>query len=112
LIDAAAIAKMPAGSYLLNTARGAVVDCRALPDALTSGHLAGAGIDVLENEPPLPDDPLIAAWRNPQHAAHQRLILNPHLAWYSVDGQQEMRRKSAETCRRALLGQPLRNVVN
>jgi D-3-phosphoglycerate dehydrogenase/C-terminal binding protein len=112
LIDAAAIAKLPRGSYLINTARGGVVDVRALPDALASGQLAGAGIDVLEQEPPLPDDPLLRAWRDPQHTAHHRLILNPHLAWYCQQGQRELRRKTAETCRRALQGLPLRNVVN
>jgi D-3-phosphoglycerate dehydrogenase/C-terminal binding protein len=112
LIDAAAIAKLPRGSYLINTARGGVVDVRALPDALASGQLAGAGIDVLEREPPLPDDPLVRAWRDPRHPAHHRLILNPHLAWYCQQGQRELRRKTAETCRRALLGAPLRNVVN
>ena len=112
MIDARAIALMPAGSYLVNTARGGVLDCAAIPAALASGQLAGAGIDVLENEPPLPGDPLVAAWRDPQHPAHHRLILNPHLAWYCRDGQLEMRRKSADTCRRALLGMPLRNVVN
>jgi len=112
LIDAAAIAKMPRGSYLVNTSRGGVVDVRALPDALATGQLAGAGIDVLEREPPLPDDPLLHAWRDPRHPAHHRLILNPHLAWYCQQGQHELRRKTAETCRRALLGLPLRNVVN
>jgi D-3-phosphoglycerate dehydrogenase/C-terminal binding protein len=112
IIDAAAINKLPRGSYLINTARGGVVDVRALPDALASGQLAGAGIDVLEQEPPLPDDPLLRAWRDPQHPAHHRLILNPHLAWYCQQGQRELRRKTAETCRRALLGLPLRNVVN
>ena len=112
LIDATAIAKMPRGSYLVNTARGGVVDCRALPAAFSSGQLAGAGIDVLEQEPPLPDDTLLSAWRDPQHPAHHRLILNPHLAWYCQQGQRELRRKTAETCRRALLGLPLRNVVN
>jgi C-terminal binding protein len=112
IIDAAAIAKLPRGSYLINTARGGVADVRALPDALASGQLAGAGIDVLEREPPLPDDPLLRAWRDPQHPAHHRLILNPHLAWYCQQGQRELRRKTAETCRRALLGAPLRNVVN
>ncbi len=112
LLDAAAIAKLPRGSYLVNTARGGVVDVRALPDALASGQLAGAGIDVLEREPPLPDDPVLRAWRDPGHPAHHRLILNPHLAWYCQQGQHELRRKTAETCRRALLGLPLRNVVN
>jgi D-3-phosphoglycerate dehydrogenase/C-terminal binding protein len=112
LIDARAIAKLPRGAYLVNTARGGVVDCGALPDALATGQLAGAGIDVLEQEPPRPDDPLLRAWRDPQHPAHHRLILNPHLAWYCQQGQRELRRKTAETCRRALLGLPLRNVVN
>jgi len=112
LIEVRAIAKMRRGAYLVNTARGGVVDCRALPEALASGQLAGAGIDVLEQEPPRPDDPLLQAWRDPQHPAHHRLILNPHLAWYCREGQRELRRKTAETCRRALLGLPLRNVVN
>jgi D-3-phosphoglycerate dehydrogenase/C-terminal binding protein len=112
LIDASAIAAMPESSYLVNTARGGVLDCSAVPAALESGRLAGAGIDVLEHEPPWPGDPLVAAWRDPQHAAHHRLILNPHLAWYCEDGRREMRRKAADTCRRALLELPLRNVVN
>ena len=112
LIDATAMATMQRGSYLVNTARGGVVDCRALPPALASGHLAGAAIDVLEKEPPLPDDPLLVAWRSPHHAAHHRLILNPHLAWYCEEGRLEMRRKAADTCRRAFLGLPLRNLVN
>jgi C-terminal binding protein len=112
LIDAAAIAAMPRGSYLINTARGGVVDVAAVPEALVSGHLAGAGIDVLEQEPPRPDNPLVRAWRDPSHPAHHRLIVNPHIAWYCEDGRTEMRRKAAETCRRALLDLPLRNVVN
>jgi D-3-phosphoglycerate dehydrogenase/C-terminal binding protein len=112
LIGAAAIASMPRGSYLVNTARGGVVDTRALPEALASGRLAGAGIDVLEQEPPPDDDPLLRAWRDPSHAAHHRLILNPHAAFYSEEGLLDIRRKSAEACRRALSGLPPRNVVN
>ncbi len=112
MIDAAAIAKMPRGSYLVNTARGAVVDTSAIPDALAGGQLAGAGIDVLAVEPPTDDDPLIAAWRNPEHVAHHRLIVNPHAAFYTEEGLMEIRVKSAGACKRALTGQPLRNVVN
>ncbi|MCA9447596.1 MAG: C-terminal binding protein, partial [Candidatus Omnitrophica bacterium] len=69
-------------------------------------------IDVLEKEPPNEDDPLVLAWRNPDHPAHDRLILNPHAAFYCEEGLDEIRRKGAENCRRALLGQPVHNVVN
>ncbi len=112
MINAEAIARMPVGSYLVNTARGAIVDTSAIAPALASGQLAGAGIDVLPQEPPSRDDPLMVAWRDPSHPAHQRLILNPHAAFYSEEGLLDIRTKSTETCRRALAGLPLRNVVN
>jgi len=112
MIDAAAIARMPRGSYLVNTARGGVVDVGALPEAIASGQLAGAAIDVLEHEPPPDDHPLLVAWRDPNHPAHHRLILNPHSAFYSEEGLLDIRVKTADACRRALLGLPLRNVVN
>jgi len=112
IINADAIAHMPGGSYVINTSRGGVVDTRAVLDAVTSGHLAGAAIDVLEQEPPDKDDPLIAAWRNPDHPAHDRLIITPHTAFYSEEGQRDMRVKGSENCRRVLLGETPRNVVN
>ena len=112
LINAQTLEKMPQGSYLVNTSRGGVVDTSAVPAAIASGRLAGAAIDVLEHEPPAADDPLIAAWRDPRHPAHHRLIVNPHAAFYCVQGLTDMRVKGAEACRRALLGLPLRNVVN
>jgi C-terminal binding protein len=112
MIDAAAIAKLARGSFLVNTSRGGVVDVAAIPDALASGHLAGAAIDVLETEPPPRDHPLLVAWRDPSHPAYHRLIVNPHAAFYSEEGMLEMRAKGSESCRRALLGLPLRNVVN
>lgn len=112
LINAAAIAKLARGSYLVNTARGAVVDTSAIPEAIASGHLAGAGIDVLATEPPTPDDPLINAWRDPKHLAHQRVIVNPHSAFYAEEGLLDMRVKGSQACRKALLGLPLLNVVN
>lgn len=112
MINATTLAHLPRGSYLINTARGDVVDVAALPEALASGQLAGAGIDVLADEPPRPENPLVAAWRDPNHPAHHRLILNPHAAFYSEEGLEDMRRKGAEACRRALTGEPLRNVIN
>jgi C-terminal binding protein len=112
IIDADAIAAMPDGSFLINTARGALVDTSAIPDAIAAGHLAGAAIDVLETEPPSDEDPLIAAWRDPEHPAYHRVIVNPHSAFYSEQGLMDIRIKAAEACRRAIEGLPLRNIVN
>ena len=58
LVDADRLRAMPPGGYLVNTGRGEVVDTAALADALRSGHLAGAAVDVLEEEPPGPDNPM------------------------------------------------------
>ena len=112
LINADTIGLMPRGSFLINTSRGAVVDTAAIPAFVENGHLAGVGLDVLPIEPPMPDDPLVLAWRNPQHSAYQRVILNGHNAFYSEQGLRDMRVKGSEACRRALLGLPLRNIVN
>lgn len=112
MISSEQIQWMPKGSFLINTARGGVVDTLAVIDALASGHLAGAGIDVLEQEPPPTDSPILAAWRNPDHPAHDRLLLNPHTAFYCDEGCEEFRRKGAMEIARAYRGEPLRNVVN
>jgi len=112
IVDARAIALLPDGSYLVNTARGATVDATAIPAAIRSGKLAGAAIDVLPFEPPPADHPLLVAWRDPADPCHDRVILNPHAAFYSEEGLLDMRVKGAQACRRALLGEPLRNVVN
>jgi C-terminal binding protein len=111
-VDARALALMPSGSYLVNTARGATVDATAIPAAIRSGKLAGAAIDVLPQEPPPSDHPLLMAWRDPSDPCHDRVIINPHSAFYSEEGLLDMRVKGAQACRRALLGEPLRNIVN
>ncbi|QEL18991.1 C-terminal binding protein [Limnoglobus roseus] len=112
IINATTLALMPKGSYLVNTSRGAVVDLACIPEAIESGQLAGAGIDVFPHEPPPTNHPLIDAWRDHSHPAHDRVIINPHAAFYSQEGLHDIRVKSAAACRRALLGVPLRNVVN
>lgn len=112
MVDRRMLHRMPPGSFLINTARGGIVVPEAVLEALAEGHLAGVGLDVLKKEPPSDDDPLVRAWRDPSHPAHHRLIVNPHSAFYSVEGLEDMRRKAAEACRRALLGLPIRNVVN
>ena len=112
LIGAAQIAALPRGSFLINTARGTILDTRAIVPAIHSGQLAGAGIDVLPGEPPDADDPLVAAWRNPEDPCHDRVILGPHAAFYCEEGLKDIRVKAAQACRCALLSRPLKNVVN
>lgn len=112
LFNEKTISKMRPGSFLVNTARGGVVDSQAVLQAIEQNHLRGAALDVLEAEPPPLDDPLVAAWRHPEHPAFDRIILNPHSAFYSEEGLREMRVKGSQNCRRVLLGEPPRNVIN
>ena len=112
IVDARALSVMQNGTFLVNTARGGTVDASAIPPAIRSGKLAGAAIDVLAQEPPSNDHPLLVAWRDPNDPCHDRVILNPHSAFYSEEGLLDMRVKGAQACRRALLDEPLRNVVN
>lgn len=72
LVDAAFLARCKPTAYLINTARGPVVDAAALADALNSGRLAGAGLDVLTTEPPAGDNPLLHA---------KNCLITPHIAW-------------------------------
>jgi phosphoglycerate dehydrogenase-like enzyme len=102
ILDAAALAKLPAGAYVINTARGPCVDATALVAALDSGRLEAAALDVVEREP-LDDERL---------RRHPRVLLTPHAAFYSVEGFVEMRTKAAEEIRRMLQGEPVRNPVN
>ena len=112
LINPQTVEAMKPSAYLVNTARGGVVDAAAVLDGISSGRLAGAALDVLEVEPPPDDDPLMVAWRDPSHPAHDRLIINPHAAFYSEEGLDDMRIKGSQNCLRVLRGEPPRNVVN
>lgn len=111
LINRESVRHMTPGAYLINTARGGVVDGNAVVDALAAGHLAGAGLDVLEGEPPSSDEPLIRAWRDANHPAHDRLIVNPHSAFYSEEGLMDMRVKGSKNCRRVLMGEKPFNLI-
>jgi len=111
LINEKSIKYLPTGSYLINTARGGVVDTSAIPGAIASGHLAGAAFDVLEQEPPV-NDALVEAWQNPDHPAYHKVLINPHSAFYSEEGLHEIRVKAAQACLRALNGEQVRNIVN
>ena len=98
-----AFGQMKSGAFLVNTSRGPLVQEAALLRALEAGRLAGAALDVLEAEPPSPDNPLL---RLPNVA------LTPHIAFYSEQSLVDLQRMAAEEVRRALTGQTPRNVVN
>jgi len=87
MIDTAAFKSMKPGAYLVNTARGAVVDVDAAYAALERGTLAGVALDVLPVEPVPSDSKLVG---------HPRVILSPHAAFYSVESERELRRKAAQ----------------
>ena len=89
-------------AFLINTARGAVVDSAALAEALNTGKLAGAGLDVLDQEPPVPEHPLLHA---------KNCVITPHIAWSSKDARTRLISAVAENLRGFLTGSP-KNVVN
>ena len=100
LIDGAALSRLRPGSYLVNTAGGAVVDPVALRAALDSGHLAGAALDVYEREPLPADDPLLGA---------PRLLLTPHLAGAATDVVRHHTELLCDDVERWHRGEPLRH---
>lgn len=105
LIDREALRKMKKTAILLNVARGRVVDNAALYEALENGEIAAAGLDVVENEPLEPSNPLCAIKDS------NRLIITPHLAWASVEARTRCVWEAHENIRAFLRGES-RNVVN
>ncbi|RRD22348.1 C-terminal binding protein [Brucellaceae bacterium VT-16-1752] len=106
------LAEMKKGSILLNIARGGLVDIDAVYEALKSGHLKAAGLDVLPVEPPHPDHPLISAWRNNEPWIAGRVAITPHAAFFSEAGYIDTRVFSTEIVLDFLLRNQLRNNVN
>ncbi|WP_134705190.1 C-terminal binding protein [Ammoniphilus sp. YIM 78166] len=94
---------MKSSAYLINTARGGIIDEVALDQALREGWIAGAALDVLELEPPRPDHPLLQ---------HESFLATPHVAWYSEQAFDELKRKAAEEAVRVLNGEEPLNRVN
>jgi D-3-phosphoglycerate dehydrogenase len=102
LIGARELALMPAGSLLVNVSRGGLVDTDALAASLHAGHLGGAGLDVLESEPAVPDRLL----------EHPAVIITPHIAFSSDASLVELRRGAAEEVVRVLRGEAPRHPCN
>jgi phosphoglycerate dehydrogenase-like enzyme len=102
LITARELACMKPSAFIVNTARGAIIEKAAILSALREGRLAGAGLDVVENEP----------LRSAEEAATPNLIVTCHSAFCSVESKKEMRATSARIARAAIVGERIENVVN
>lgn len=103
LIGAKQVAAMPAGSVVINCARGTLVDYDAICDALESGHLWGAGFDVFPEEPIPPDSRLLTT---------PHIVMTPHIAGASKQTAEKAARIAAGEVRRFLSGKPLQHCVN
>jgi glycerate dehydrogenase len=101
LINEAAIAKMKPTAFLVNTARGSLIDEQALADALNSGKIAGAACDVVSAEPILPGNPLLRA---------KNLTLTPHIAWAATEARQRLMSITAENIAAFQSGTPIHTV--
>lgn len=102
MIDKAAIAKMKDGAFLINNARGQLIVEQDVADALNSGKLGGAGLDVVYTEPIKADNPLLKA---------QNCIITPHISWAPVESRQRIMDTTLSNIRAFLNGTPV-NVVN
>ncbi|MDR2675466.1 MAG: D-2-hydroxyacid dehydrogenase [Opitutaceae bacterium] len=101
-VNAALLGKMKPGAFLINTARGTLINEADLAAALRAGRIAGAGLDVLETEPPPATHPLLAA---------PNCIITPHVAWSSLAGRKRLMQTTVANVRAFLAGAPV-NVVN
>jgi D-3-phosphoglycerate dehydrogenase len=103
MISSAQLRQMKSSAWLVNTSRGSVVDEAALIEALQSGTLAGAALDVFETEPVLADSPLLQM---------KNVVLNPHAAYYSQRAEAELHRRVAEEVAQVLGGKYPNSLVN
>ncbi|AUD04594.1 D-2-hydroxyacid dehydrogenase [Spirosoma pollinicola] len=102
LINKENLALMKPSAFLLNTSRGPIIVDQDLADALNNGVIAGAGIDVLSKEPPLPDNPLFKA---------KNCLITPHIAWATTEARARLMAITVENLAAFLNGKPM-NVVN
>lgn len=112
MADASFFDVMKDDAVLVNTARGEIVNLDALYGALKNGTIRAAGLDVLEQEPPDPNHPLVEAWRQQPSWIRGRIKITPHAAFYCDEALKEMRQKAAQTAYEYLEMRKLRNCVN
>ena len=112
MINADLLAKAKPGLVLINVARGEIVDLDALHDALKSGQLGGAGLDVLSEEPCEMSRPLISAWHEGEDWIRDRVLITPHSAFYTPQSLYDMRTKGITVALKYLRTGRLENCVN
>ncbi len=103
MIGAEELSMMKPGSIIVNCARGGIIDESALAEALREGHLAGAGLDVLEPAPPAEDHPLLGV---------ENVIITPHTAFFSQASTIELERRTAQEAVRVIRGESPENLIN
>ena len=108
LIGSREISLMPVGTILINTARGEIIDIKALSEALEIGHLAGAALDTFTPEPPDPENPLFHL--TPPSSC--RLLLTPHTAGVTLGSYRRMIDEALQNIQRVASGQSPRYIVN
>ena len=112
MISRAMLQRLPKGAIVVSTARGPIIDVDALADLLKRGHIAGVGLDVLPVEPPVEPIPeLLRAYRAREPWCEGRLIITPHSAFFTPQAWDDIRQKSAETMRAAMVGPRPQNVI-
>jgi glycerate dehydrogenase len=102
IINAQTLAMMRPSAFLVNTSRGALIDTSALAEALNTGRLAGAALDVLPTEPPRPGDPLLRA---------RNCIVTPHMAWTTIEARRRLMDAGIRNVAAFVAGKP-QNVVS
>ncbi|MBL6929624.1 MAG: C-terminal binding protein [Rhodospirillales bacterium] len=112
MINAESLSHVKKGAILINTGRGETVKLDAVYDALKSGQLDGAGLDVIEVEPPTMEEPLVKAWKNKEDWIYGRVTMTPHSAFHSPESIVTLRSKSVKTAVDFLRDGTLKNCIN
>ncbi len=103
LINTSTISKMKHGVFIINTARGPLIEHKDLVNALRERRIAGAGLDVFQKEPPTVDDPILKL---------DNVVLTPHIAWYTDEALRRLEMSAAQHAIDLLDGRMPRNIVN
>ena len=100
-INCERISQMKSSAFIINTSRGALIDEHALADALNQGRIAGAGLDVLSKEPPIPENPLLSA---------KNCFITPHIAWATLEARERLLNLAASNIVAFLDGTPVNTI--